>query len=140
MPRRKQKPAEVFLSHSHTDKALAVRIAKVLRAHGIDVWYSERNIRGAQQWMDEIGTALKRCDWFIVLLTPDAVKSKWVKREVTAALIADRYDERIVPLLAKNCAYEKLAWPLAGLQIVAVRPFDAGLAELLRIWGVRYRP
>ncbi len=133
-------PAEVFLSHSHQDKRLTVHIAKELRRHGVAAWYSERHIVGAQQWLDQIGLALKRCDWFAIVLTPDAVASMWVKREVSAALIDRKYNGRIVPLLAKNCVYEQLAWPLTTLQAIPFRPFKKGITELLRIWGIGYRP
>lgn len=133
-------PREVFLSHSHKDKAFTAKLAEELRRHGIAAWYSERNIAGAQQWLDEIGAALERCDWFIVILTPDAVKSKWVKREISDALMDDRYNERIVPLLVKACKVRQLAWPLATLQIIPFQAFKRGLTELLRIWGIGYRP
>jgi len=55
-------PDEVFLSHSSEDRELASSLAKVIRAHGVPVWYSDTDIRGAQQWHDEIGDALQRCD------------------------------------------------------------------------------
>jgi hypothetical protein len=133
-------PAEVFLSHSHHDKRLTARIAHELRRHGVPAWYSERHLVGAQQWLDEIGLALKRCDWFAVVLTPEAIDSMWVKRELYAALIDRKFNGRIVPLLAKDCDPGMLAWPLTALQRISLRPFKAGIAELLRIWGVRYRP
>jgi hypothetical protein len=133
-------PTEVFLSHSHHDKRLTVRIASELRRHGIAVWYSEKHIAGAQRWVDEIGLALKRCDWFVVVLTPEAVASMWVKREVTAALMDGKYNDRIVPLFAKDCDYEQLGWPLTALQTISLRAFKPAIAELLRIWGVTYRP
>jgi len=34
------------------------------------------HIVAAKQWHDEIGNALSRCDWFIVVLTPDSVRSQ----------------------------------------------------------------
>ena len=99
-------PAELrtkcFLSHSHHDKRLTVRIANELRRHGVAVWYSERHIAGAQQWIDQIGLALKRCDWFVVVLSPEAIASMWVKREVTAALMSGKYNDRIVPLFGEG--------------------------------------
>ena len=132
-------PTEVFVSHSHRDKVFTRKLAEELRRHGIAAWYSERNIGGADQWLDEIGAALKRCDWFLIVLTPDSVKSKWVKREVTKALADDRYDERMVPLLVKTCDVDQLAWPLTTLQFVSFKPFKKGMTELLRIWGIGYR-
>lgn len=53
-------PNEVFLSHSSEDRDFADSLAEVVRAHGIPVWYSDTDIRGAQQWHDEIGAALQR--------------------------------------------------------------------------------
>lgn len=117
-----------------------MRIAKELRRHGIAAWHSEKHIAGSQQWIDQIGLALKRCDWFVVVLTPEAVASMWVKRELAAALIDKKYNDRIVPLLAKSCDYEQLGWPLAALQAISLRAFRPGITELLRIWGITYRP
>jgi hypothetical protein len=59
-------PNEVFLSHSHLDREFANTLAEIMGPHGIPRWYSNRNILGAQQGHDEIGAALKRCDWFVV--------------------------------------------------------------------------
>ena len=66
------KPAEIFLSHSSKDEAFASRIAGTLSRHGLKVFYSRKSIRGAQQWHDEIGQALSRCNWFLIVLSPAA--------------------------------------------------------------------
>lgn len=92
-------PNEVFLSHSNLDQPFVTSIADLLRRHGIPVWHSQTNIVGAQQWHDEIGAALKRCDWFVLTLSPNSIRSRWVKREVLFALNDDRYADKIVPLL-----------------------------------------
>lgn len=72
-------PNEVFLSHSSRDVQFVEELVGALRRHGIPVWYSRTNIRGAQMWHDEIGAALRRCDWFVLVLSPGAVGSPWVK-------------------------------------------------------------
>jgi len=86
-------PNEIFLSHSSLDGPFASALANVLRKHGITVWYSKANLIGAQQWHDEIGAALKRCDWLAVVLSPHSVNSAWVKREVLYSLMDPRYNE-----------------------------------------------
>jgi hypothetical protein len=137
--RLSKKPKEVFLSHSSKDKSAALKLAGVLRAHGVRVWYSEKHIEGAKQWHDEIGKALKRCDWFCVLLTPEAVEAKWVKRELLYALQDDRYKDRVVPILLKACDTDSLSWVLSSLQMIKFsRRFHEGCRELLRLWGIRY--
>ncbi len=134
-------PNEVFLSHSSLDWQFATEVAEVLRGHGIPVWYSEINIIGAQQWHDQIGAALRRCDWLVVLLSPSSVESIWVKREVLFSLNDRRYDEKIVPVLYQPCDYDQLSWTLSLLQIVDfTQGFEDGWRAFLRIWGMGYRP
>src|SRR3712207_4843981 len=111
-------PNEVFLSHSHVDQHFATPLVEVLRRHGIPVWHSATNIVGAQQWHDEIGAALKRCDWFVVVLSPNSVASVWVKREVHFALRDERYTDKIIPVLYQPCEYDRLSWTLPLLQVV----------------------
>jgi TIR domain len=90
-------PNEVFLSHSNLDREFADVLAGVMRRHGIPVWYSHTNILGAQQWQDEIGAALQRCDWFTIVLSPQSAESMWVRRELSYALNQNRFENRIVP-------------------------------------------
>ena len=134
-------PTEVFVSHSHADQPFAERLVGVLGQHRIPFWYSDAHIRGAQQWHDEIGMALQRCDWFILVLSPDSVTSRWVKRELLYALQQERFDGRIVPLLYRACDSEQLSWTLPQLQSIDFSAsFDDGCIELLRIWNVQYAP
>ena len=72
----KRRPREVIISHAHQDRRLVAKPTKLLQMHRIEYWYSPKHILGAQQWHDEIGTALARCDWFLLVLSPHAVKSK----------------------------------------------------------------
>lgn len=133
-------PKEVFLSHSGSDRNFADSIADTLRNHGIPVWYSSTNILGAQQWHDEIGKALERCDWFTVILSPNSVESMWVKRELTFALKDNKFDNKIIPVLYKPCDYDNLSWTLSGFQMIDFsKNFDDGFRELLRTWGIGYR-
>jgi hypothetical protein len=127
---------EVFLSHASQDHAKAVRLRKVLVQHGVPVWFSPHHIKGAQQWQDEIGEALARCDWFLVLLTPHAVKSTWVKRELNYALIEKRYEDRIVPLLFKKCDFRILSWVLPQFQFIDfTKSHSDACGKLLRVWN-----
>ena len=94
---RNVRPAEVFLSHSSRDAKFVKRLSRVLNDHRVDSFVSGRHIRGAQEWHDEVGEALRRCDWFLVVLSPESVSSKWVKYELIYALQETRYRERILP-------------------------------------------
>jgi hypothetical protein len=83
MPKkRKAAPFEVFVSHSSKNAMFIDRLKQVLTNHRVNSFVSKTSIRGARQWHDEIGTALKRCDWFLLVLSPQSVRSAWVKHEL----------------------------------------------------------
>ncbi|HEX9460306.1 MAG TPA: toll/interleukin-1 receptor domain-containing protein [Thermoanaerobaculia bacterium] len=131
--------AGIFLSHSVKDKKFLNRLARVLRGDGLSIWFSEQDIRGAAQWHDEIGAALARCDWMIVILSPAAIASRWVKREVTYAIEEPRFDGRIIPLRISACRAKDLSWVLPQIQTIDfIGRFDDACRELFAIWGIRY--
>ena len=133
-------PQEIFLSHSDRDRQFVQELVAVLRRHGLPVWYSRINIRGAQQWHDEIGAALHRCDWFMLVLSPSAVESIWVKRELLFSLQENRFDNKIVPLVYQDCDYRRLSWTLPSFQMIDfTQAFEQGCRDLLRVWGVGYQ-
>jgi hypothetical protein len=133
-------PTEIFLSYQSQDQEFATRIGEVLGAHGLPYWYSKRDIRGASQWHDEIGEALARCDWFLLVLSPASVESEWVKRELLDALDQKRYIRHIVVLDYQPAESRKLSWTLKSFQWVDFQhDFADGCRELLRIWGRGYK-
>jgi hypothetical protein len=102
----------------------------------VPTFFSPSKLVGGHQWQDEILQGLQRCDWFVVLLSPSAVNSMWVKREIAYALSDERYENRIVPLLYRDCDLDRLAW-LKLFQIVNFRgEFEDGCRDLLRVWGL----
>lgn len=129
---------DAFLSHASPDRKLIERLAPVLEVAGVKYFYSKRHITGAQQWHDELGAALERCNWFILLLTPNAVRSVWVKRELLYALQASRYRDRIAPLLFADCKVSKLSWTLPAFQYIDFRNrFQEGCESLLQLLEVK---
>lgn len=116
------------------------RLTAILERHRIPFWYSRKSLMGAQQWHDEIGAALRRCDWFIFVLSPESVKSRWVKRELLFALQEPRYDHRILPIIRRSCNFADLSWTLGNLQHIDFsKSFEAGCFELLRRWDLAYQ-
>jgi hypothetical protein len=134
-------PTEVFISHSDQDWQFVTNVVEVLQRHGIAAWYSRKNIVGAQQWHGEIGAALQRCDWFAIVLSPNSIKSKWVKRELVFALQEERFENKIVPWLYLPCEHKQFSWTLSLYQMVDFAgSFETGCRNLLRVWGVGDKP
>jgi hypothetical protein len=99
------------------------------------VWIDQDYIVGGDDWMDAIGDALEVCDSLLLVLSPDALKSKYVKMEYRHFF---RQDKPIIPILCQHL--EKLPFELASLQYI---DFTSGshpqvYADLLAILK-RYR-
>jgi hypothetical protein len=73
-----------FISHSHQDNAYCNEFAEALKSHGIDEWH-DKEIREGHIF-DILNTELLQCDHFVLIASPDAMKSGWVSREISAAI------------------------------------------------------
>jgi tetratricopeptide (TPR) repeat protein len=117
--------ARIFVSHSHEDTAWARPFVAALRQAGADVWYDEHD-RGYGALSDEIERQLRACPIFTVVLSPAAVASRWVRREVAAVIsLHDQEPKRIIVLVMAMQVEVPLLWReyrrMGG-------PEDAGLA------------
>lgn len=82
---------------------------------------------------------MRDCDWFLVVLSPNSVVSKWVKREVHWAM--ERRERHIVPVLIEDCLPEDLHLGLFPIQHLDFRHDQArAQAKLLAIWGAELAP
>src|SRR6266436_3921115 len=108
----------IFLSHSSKDRQLADDLAELFRLHYVETWYSKRDIL-AGPWESEIYQGLDQCDSFLVILSDDALRSEWVRKEVELALQDPRYFERgrIVPVLVRPCDWRTLHARLDRFQL-----------------------
>jgi hypothetical protein len=92
----------VFVSHSSHDVGwIESELIPLLRDAGLAPWYSKDDVRTAEYWERQILAALKRCDWFLIVLSPRSAASEWVKDELHWA-IANR-ENRIIPVLIEPC-------------------------------------
>jgi tetratricopeptide (TPR) repeat protein len=101
----------VFVSHSHHDDDFCRGLVAALRGAGADVWYDEQNL-GAGHLMDAIERELRHRPVFIVILSPTALASRWVKDESTWAYNRFRKDPTriLLPVVASALADEDDIW------------------------------
>ncbi len=127
---------QVFISHSSRDRQFVEsEIVPLLRGHTIRPWYSADDISVASRWEKEILKALRASQWFLVVLTPDAVASEWVQAEVHWA-IENRRD-KFVPVMLKECDPASLHLHLSRYQHVDFRDdLLTARRRLLSVWGI----
>lgn len=73
--------ASVFISYSWDDKDFVVKLRRGLQDRGISVDIDEQFILVGDDLPVRITSAIDRCDFFLIVLSPSATFSKWVKKE-----------------------------------------------------------
>lgn len=94
-------PTKVFVSHSHKDDHFTSRLVADLKHAGAEVWVDVADL-GAGDFQERINKALNWCEAVVLVLTKDALASKWVTQEINAAnsLIHEGRIKHIIPVLA----------------------------------------
>ncbi|MDP4230575.1 MAG: FlgO family outer membrane protein [Bacteroidota bacterium] len=110
--------SDIFISYSRHDSEQAKVLAGRLRAAGANVWMDSTTLTAAETWSAEIVGAINRCDVFLLLLSPTAVVSHNVNKEVS---LASEKRKMIVPIMLERCELsEAMEYALAGLQHVKI--------------------
>lgn len=129
---KKERP-EVFLSYSRTDSETMKRVRDALRTEGIMVWTDEGIEPGTPNWMREIERAIQRAKGFMVLLSPDAYDSEWVRNEIS---LARQNYCRLLPLIVRGEPRDVKPLDLTNVQHVDIREEEQvrpGLTKLISI-------
>ncbi len=100
----------VFLSYADKDSKYAGELAKVLKARGFHVWLDDVEIAPGDNWGYAVGRALSNADAMVVLVSPAAVESKAVQREIDFALSERRFKHRLIPVVVRPT--KKIPWIL----------------------------
>lgn len=74
----------LFVSYAHLDKRLVYPIIDDLNKQGVRIWYDE-GIPAASDWIAEIADTIIKSACFLVFITPRALKSKHVRKEIDFA-------------------------------------------------------
>src|SRR2546430_131961 len=109
MPTTRIHIPRIFISHSKNFE-FVMKLANDL-SHVLDdktaVWYDELGLRGGDNWWDTIEKEIKTRNIFILIATPDAFKSPWVKEELQIARIHKNSKppkiDHILPLHVQEC-------------------------------------
>jgi hypothetical protein len=67
------KKTKVFISYSRKDDRFVQRLTDDLRAAGYEVWMDISGLRGGQEWVGGIETAVRGCDAFVPIISPDSM-------------------------------------------------------------------
>jgi predicted nucleotide-binding protein len=108
----------LFVSYARNDTKMVLPVVEAVRqeyrdrALDIDVWVDMENLTPGQRWDAEITDVLRKAVGLLVFVSPSAMQSAWVRREIAAA--AEHVDRLIIPVILRQVP--NLPFPLASRQ------------------------
>ncbi|HKO58709.1 MAG TPA: toll/interleukin-1 receptor domain-containing protein [Thermoanaerobaculia bacterium] len=118
MPTPSRPWLKVFISYSANDEFMVRNIVDQLNARGVETYCSAMDSQVGDGIVESVEKNLADADHFLVLLTPNSIKSDWVKIEIGAALFREK-KMRIVPILM-YLDRNRIPKPIDRLQIVSL--------------------
>ena len=121
----------IFISHSSLDNDFGIPLTQRLRGflnNDALVWYDTEELTGGETWWRNIVRELTTRDVFILILSPDAMQSPWVQRELDIALNENKY---ILPLLYRPCEVRADLKILQMVSFLPPRDYEVAFNELL---------
>jgi len=120
---------QVFISHHSEDADFARRLSQDLDSLSVPVWMAPGSIRPGEDWVEAISRGLAESSHLLVVLTPAAVASRWVRTETNVAIRREHQGEmEVIPLDVVPCE-PPLLW--TSYQMVSFRSgYDAGFCRL----------
>ncbi len=110
----------IFLSHSTQDHDVVAAIADAVQGQGLQAWLDVRQLTAGDKLEPEIRTAIEGAAQFVVVLSPSALKSPWVRKEIEYAqtVAAGRDDGyKLIPVLIDDVPLKSVE-SLLGDQLV----------------------
>ena len=118
---------KVFITHSHGNRPLVRQVVKTLKQAGLDVWDDEYDTYPGDNWAKVTGEALEQSDAMVVLITPDALASVIVHRDVGFALSNIQFEYRVIPVLVgveQSVAAKSFSWIIRNLDLIIIPVSD----------------
>nr|MDO8112473.1 toll/interleukin-1 receptor domain-containing protein [Candidatus Sigynarchaeota archaeon] len=133
-PEQKMKDS-IFISYSRQDwESFVSPFTNRLHDLRFPVWIDQHLLIGGDDWMDAIGEALDMCKMLLLIMSPDALESKYVKMEYRYFFNHDKF---MIPILYK--AVKRIPPELATMQYIdfSTRNDSKAFSELANIIKTR---
>lgn len=122
---------KVFLSHSSIDKSTVISIASDLNQRGISTWLDSFDILPGESIVSKINSGIKECDYMLLFLSNNSVKSKWVQKEWETFLWDEIGEDKIkiIPIKLDDCEIPKILQTKKYIDFSS--DYNVGLFELI---------
>jgi len=127
----------VFLSHTQADKPFVEKLADHLKKLGVNVWFDKWEIKVGDSVTWKINDGIRENEFLAIVLSPDSIRSEWVKTELSAAWVRQMNTRKVsvLPILYRDCEIPLI---LADRRYADFRMgFHEGISQLAGALGIR---
>jgi hypothetical protein len=95
----------IFISYSHSDKTLVDKLALRLVRHDAHVWVDTWELNVGDSILNRVQEAIRDSSALLIVLSKASVASEWCKRELSAGLMRELDEKRVIvlPVLVEDC-------------------------------------
>jgi hypothetical protein len=95
----------VFISYSHKDKAFVDKLAIQLVQRNVNVWLDRWELSVGDSLVERIQDAVDGASALLVILSKASTVSEWCKKELSAGLLRELEEKRVVvmPVMLEDC-------------------------------------
>src|SRR6516225_8647558 len=111
--------ADIFISYSKADHALALKLSAFLEAEGWSVWW-DKSLGAADLYRDEIMKQLAAARAVISIWTSNSIRSDWVRAEAGTA----KNEGKLIPVKTPDVAYADISLPFGEMHTENVASTD----------------
>jgi hypothetical protein len=102
--------ADIFISYSKSDHALALKLSTFLESEGWTVWW-DKSLGAADRYRDEIMKQLAAARAVISIWTRNSIRSDWVRAEAGRA----KAEGKLIPVKAPDLTYSDIPLPFGEM-------------------------
>jgi tetratricopeptide (TPR) repeat protein len=134
--------AGVFLSHSSKDKLFVRELHRRLSRDGVVCFFDEKSIEWGENFVVSLERGIDECGFFVAVLSPAFVQSKWVELERTSAMADDPagLKRKMRPLLLRPCEVPRFLKPIQLVDVSTAALFEQNYPRICGDLGGTVRP
>jgi hypothetical protein len=136
MPKRYQ--FDAFISYSSADAPWADRLKAGLETYGVKVWIDRDELRPGDLIVERLETALADCRSYLLVVSPSAIKSNWVREEYHRAVTLAKSKERplrLIPVILGKAEVPGFLATRSWVEFLDDSTFESNLQRL--VWGIK---
>jgi hypothetical protein len=111
--------ADIFISYSKSDYAVALKLSAFLESEGWSVWW-DKSLAVADHYRDEIMRQLVAARAVIAIWSPNSVQSDWVRAEAGRAKV----EGKLIPVKTTELTYADIPLPFGEMHTENIASTD----------------